>query len=650
MKYGIFLIFLFICWIPIPGNSAELFCIDTDTQITLGILRNSFYPSNTLDREGLLWSYTGDDNAACIRSIPDVNGDGFPDVVTGYDIFQDNENFYCFSGASSGTGTVIWSIETTGGASGGYFYGDECLEPAYDSDGNGYPNILAGLAGGGRFAASYDCSDGSLIWQFDTYNEPQSGWVYSIKELGDVTGDGIPEVIFGCGSYNDHAYCIDGSSTGTSPTVLWSASLPDASFSVSPISDVNNDGLPDAMISCGDPDGQYVYCVEGDSNSTANILWTFDAGYSIHTIIPCSDINGNGGEDFIVGTWGAGVLCGDGKTAGTHWSNPFGANYIMLIRPLQDINGDGLKDILVGSWDNTIACLNGLNGNTLWSTPTGSLNGGDVWTIHAIADVDGDGYEDVIAGSFDTNVYCVSGIDGSVLWTYGTSNRVLSVFPSEDIDDDDIPDALAGTQNTVNNIVVFALSGEIPVITPTQTPYPTTVPTDTPPPTHTPTELPTDTPTTQPTNTPTNPPTNTPTDLPTESPTDTPTPFTSPTGTPTCPPSGVFLSLSADHFYPGNQFLLEAQVCNGERDVSLDFLLFIMLDVYGDYFFYPSWGTVLDYASLSQPPCSCSNYVIFDFMWPDTGSEASGIILWAAVTDEFFNLIGSYDYVEFGWS
>ncbi|MBN1879697.1 VCBS repeat-containing protein [bacterium] len=470
MRYLIFSIFLSI--IPSAGAADTGQCVDYETLIIMERL-DLLPSSNGLgSRSELLWSATGNDNASCIRSVADVNGDGVCDAVVGHDIFQDGHNLFCYSGASTGSGSVIWSLETSGGASGGYFWGDECLSIGSDTDGNGYPNILAGLAGGGRFAASYDGYDGSLLWQFDTYNEPESGWIYSIRELGDVNDDGIADIIFGCGSTNDHAYCIDGASTGTSPVVLWSLDLPDACFSVSPITDVNADGKPDALISSGDADGHHVYCVSGASTGAATVLWPFDAGASVHSVTSCSDANGNGVDDFVAATWGNGVRCGDGFNGQPIWFNLLSGTYCMMVKPLADVTGDGVDEIIVGTWENAVYVLNGTTGSIVWETPTGTLNGGDVWTVSSVSDLNGDGYDDVLAGSFDTYMYCLSGIDGDVLFSHLTGNRVYSVNLAGDLNGDGIGDVLAGTQDTTSTTVVYAVSGadQLP---PTPSPSPT---------------------------------------------------------------------------------------------------------------------------------------------------------------------------------
>ena len=75
-------------------------------------------------------------------------------------------------GASSGAATVLWSLETADGVSGGAPYGDESVVPISDSDGNGHANILVGTAWGGRTAYNVDTLDGAIVWRFDTYLEP----------------------------------------------------------------------------------------------------------------------------------------------------------------------------------------------------------------------------------------------------------------------------------------------------------------------------------------------------------------------------------------------------------------------------------------------------------------------------------------------
>ena len=114
-------------------------CPDADVQQLMSKLSAPLSPDNPAPAKGrdayLIWHFDALDNASCVRSVDDVDGDGLMEAISGHDIFQDPENFFCFAGSSFSEATVIWSLETSGGLSGGYFWGVECLEPAADADG-----------------------------------------------------------------------------------------------------------------------------------------------------------------------------------------------------------------------------------------------------------------------------------------------------------------------------------------------------------------------------------------------------------------------------------------------------------------------------------------------------------------------------------
>ncbi len=95
-----------------------------------------------------LFSMTGADNAACVRSVADVTGDGRDEIVAGIDE-SGTDNVFLLDGASSGAATVVWAIETMDGVSGGSPWGDQSLTPVSDTDGNGRQNLLLGTAWGG---------------------------------------------------------------------------------------------------------------------------------------------------------------------------------------------------------------------------------------------------------------------------------------------------------------------------------------------------------------------------------------------------------------------------------------------------------------------------------------------------------------------
>ncbi len=414
----------------------------------------------------VLWSFNapdfgGDVNTVC--DIADVDGDGFPEVIASiYDAGMSGDNLYCFSGASMGLPTIVWSLETSTGVSGGGGYGDKCLAATDDLNGDGYQEVLHGTAWGGRSALCFSGLDGTQLWVYDTYNDPQSGWVYAMAPLPDVTGDGLPEALAAAGATNSTVYCIDGASSVTA-TVIWKYTASDGFTSVVPIGDVNGDGDDDALAGCGTNfANNRAYCFSGASTGTATVLWSLQSSSVVYDVAAMNDIDGDGVQEALAGSWSDTVYCVSGASSGTPtilWRAGVG-DAVMCLVPIADLDGDGYQEVLVGSWDNAVICLRGVDGTVLWYTPVGTLNGGDVWSLDATGDLDGDGLADVVAGSFDQNVYLCSGADGHILEQFPTGKRLYTVRSMPDVDGDGLDDLLAGTQGLTGTVgTLYCLSG-----------------------------------------------------------------------------------------------------------------------------------------------------------------------------------------------
>jgi outer membrane protein assembly factor BamB len=415
----------------------------------------------------VLFAMNGGDNGECVRAVGDVNGDGLDDIVVG--IGQSGtDNVFCLDGASSGTASVLWQVQTNGGVSGGSCYGDQSIVPASDVDGNGLPNVLLATAWGGRTAFDLDTLLGTEQWRYDTYLETDSGWVYSLCEISDVTGDGVPEVAFGTGSFNDRVHLVDGASSGQA-AVVWSWYAGDAVYSVRNIGDVNGDGTDDVLAAIGD-NVDHLVCLEGDSASPAgNVLWTYAPGQTVFACGVLPDITGDGVNEALAVVWvlgGSAIRCLNGATGALVWFDTSILEYGMMVDTIDDVTGDGKADVVVGSWENAVSVLDGTNGALFWKTTVGTTNGGDVWTARGIDDLDGDGRPDVIAGSFDTHVYALSGATGAVFWAHPTGNRVFSVAPVGDLNGDGRPEVVAGTQDTTSSTVVWVLEGDAGIAPP----------------------------------------------------------------------------------------------------------------------------------------------------------------------------------------
>jgi outer membrane protein assembly factor BamB len=410
----------------------------------------------------LLFSMVGVDNAECVRAIPDVTGDGRDEIVVGLDE-SGVPNVLCLNGASSGTASVVWSVTTNGGLSGGSPYGDFAIEAVSDHDGDGRANVLVATAWGGRTGYDLDTLAGTESWRFDTYMEAASGWVYSMCEIGDVNGDGVPEVALATGSNNDAVYLLDGASAGGQATVLWRYAGGDAAYCVKNIGDVNGDGKDDVLAAFGDSADKVVCLSGGSTNINGTALWSYAPPVSVRACGVQQDLTGDGINEALVIVWttdGTAVRCLNGTNGFPVWPSSGVSEFGMATDPIEDVTGDGVDDIVVSSWENAAIVLNGATGAVAWKTTVGTTNGGDVWTSCAIDDVTGDGFQDVVAGSFDTNVYVLNGVTGAIVWAYPTGNRIFSVCATGDLNGDGTPDVAAGTQDTTSNTVVYVLEGD----------------------------------------------------------------------------------------------------------------------------------------------------------------------------------------------
>lgn len=142
--------------------------------------------------------------------------------------------------------------------------------------------------------------------------------------------------------------------------------------------------------------------------------------------------------------------------------------------------------------------------------------------------------------------------------------------------------------------------------------------------------------------------------------TATPTPhYTNPpsaTPTPTAPPATLTtldLRLSSDLFVPGDRFLLSAALHNNstQRQVRLAVVLDLSSVIPDNgYYFYPSWTNALEYETLTLQNYGTIDLTVLNFVWPTTGSAASGIRFWGIVLDSSMQVISNIETESFRYS
>jgi len=132
-------------------------------------------------------------------------------------------------------------------------------------------------------------------------------------------------------------------------------------------------------------------------------------------------------------------------------------------------------------------------------------------------------------------------------------------------------------------------------------------------------------------------------------PMNTPTPSSTPKPTNTPYKIECEIDMPSDTYYPGDIVWTDLWITNYTSDVFWDTPVFVILDVYGTYYFAPSFMD-FDYYVRNVIPGEILIIVLGEFYWPEGAGEACDIRWWAAATDpEMTKLISTMEEFSFSW-
>lgn len=96
---------------------------------------------------------------------------------------------------------------------------------------------------------------------------------------------------------------------------------------------------------------------------------------------------------------------------------------------------------------------------------------------------------------------------------------------------------------------------------------------------------------------------------------------------------GVRLEMPSVFYVPGDTCYLRAHVMSDLTRSNVP--LFVLLDVYGTYWFWPGWTNTTDYSLQNLVPGEVPLDIVSSFVWPDIGGQtATGIVFWSALLNE----------------
>lgn len=113
----------------------------------------------------------------------------------------------------------------------------------------------------------------------------------------------------------------------------------------------------------------------------------------------------------------------------------------------------------------------------------------------------------------------------------------------------------------------------------------------------------------------------------------------------------VSIKMPSAMFHPGDACGLDIDIENTGSGIYRESFLIVVLDVFGEVFFWPSWGSDLDYAPVSIPSGSSSEEILPAFSWPEDTGEADGLFFHTGIlTAGSMELLSNIDSYEFGWT
>jgi outer membrane protein assembly factor BamB len=392
-----------------------------------------FFSLSLLTAQSVVWSYYTTTGGTYVHfratsTITDVDGDDHDDVIT----VSENDTLFCFSGIS---GLVIWR-----------FAADPCylergLISVPDLDGDSVADVVLGTIWGTRSVFAISGADGSVIWQYDTHEYGDGGWIYEVAMMEDVNGDTVVDILASAGGPDAKRVYLFNGATGSK---IWEYPAGYACYAVRAIGDISGDSIPDVAAATGNyvPAAYNVLFLDGTDGSLIRQVPLTASGLCV---VPVGDIDDDTIPDVVCGTSGGTILALSGIDGSTIWTMNAGG-MVWDLSLLPDVDNSGYPEILPsGVAMYSFRCLDAADGNTIWSAPAVD----QIFVSVAVPDINGDSIWDVVGGTGYTSsmLYTLDGLSGSVIWQYAIGSPVESAYWIDDIDGNEFADILVGTRH-----------------------------------------------------------------------------------------------------------------------------------------------------------------------------------------------------------
>ena len=224
-----------------------------------------------------------------------------------------------------------------------------------DVTGDGVPDVIAAAGpGGAAHVKVFNGTNLAVVQSFFAYDPTFTGGVY--VAAGDVDGDGRADVVTGAGEGGAAHVKVFSGATGAT---IRSFQAFDASFRGGvrvAAGDVDGDGLDDVVAAAGPGGGSHVKVFSGATGAVLQSFFAFDPGFTGGVYVAAGDCDANGRADVIAGAGAGGgpqvkVFDPAGKVIQNFFafapSTQSTRNGVRV--GSADLDGDGRLDILTGA-------------------------------------------------------------------------------------------------------------------------------------------------------------------------------------------------------------------------------------------------------------------------------------------------------------
>jgi uncharacterized repeat protein (TIGR01451 family) len=256
----------------------------------------------------------------------------------------------------------------------------------------------------------FDRLSGQLRFSFLAYDRNFRGGVN--VALGDLTGDGVPDIITGVGVGGGPNVRVFDGRTGA---LLRSFFAYESTFTggvLVAVGDVTGDGVPDIVTGTGPGGGPVVAVFDGATGARVRTFAAYDPNFRGGVNVAVGDVTGDGVRDIVTGTGVGGgpeVEVFDGATGALvrsffAFESSFRGGVNVGAGDLDgDLDGDGKAEVVAGPGPGggpVVEVFGGATGESLgqFFTMDPAFRGG-IWVGAAEADVTPDGVADIVSGA-----------------------------------------------------------------------------------------------------------------------------------------------------------------------------------------------------------------------------------------------------------